>query len=74
MFTYRDNEQIKNEIKKILIDNGFTQKEVANRMQCKPQQFTNIINKENFAFRDMKRICDAMGCDLIIDIVRRQPE
>ena len=72
MFIYTDNEQMKKEIKKTIIDNGMSQKEVADKMECKPQQFTNIINKENFAFRDMKRICDAMGCDLVIDIVKRE--
>lgn len=72
MFIYTDNEQMKKEIKKAIIDNGMSQKEVADKMECKPQQFTNIINKENFAFRDMKRICDAMGCDLIINIVKRE--
>lgn len=71
MFVYIDNEQMKKEIKKAIIDNGFSQKKIADIMECKPQQFTNIINKENFAFRDMKRICDAMNCDLIIDFVKR---
>lgn len=71
MFIYTDNEQMKKEVKKAIIDNDMTQKEVADMMKCKPQQFVNIINKENFAFRDMKRICDAMNCDLVIDIVKR---
>lgn len=71
MFIYIDNEQMKKEIKKTIIDNDMSQKDVADIMGCKPQQFINIINKENFAFRDMKRICDAMNCDLIIDIVKR---
>lgn len=71
MFVYTDNEQMKKEIKKIIIDNDMTQKEVADKMECKPQQFVNIINKENFAFRDMKRICEAMNCDLVIDVVKR---
>lgn len=62
-----DNEQLKREIKKAIIDFGMTQKEVATMMGCKPQQFTNIMNKENFAFRDVKRICNALGCELIIE-------
>ena len=71
MFIYVDNEQMKKEIKKAIIDNDMNQKKIAEVMGCKPQQFTNIINKENFAFRDMKKICDAMDCDLIIDFVKR---
>ena len=74
MFIYVDNEQMKKEIKKAIIDNNMSQKKIASVMGCKPQQFTNIINKENFAFRDMKKICDAMGCDLVVGFMKREKE
>ena len=70
MFIYEDNEQLKKELKKAIIDSGLTQKEVAEKMQCKPQQYTNIVNKENLAFRDVKRIVNAIGLDIKIDFVR----
>ena len=69
MFIYENNEQLKRELKKIVIDSGLTQKEVAERMECKPQQYTNIVNKENLAFRDVKRIANAIGLDIKIDFV-----
>ena len=69
MFIYEDNEQLKRELKKIVIDSGLTQKEVAERMECKPQQYTNIVNKENLAFRDVKRIANAIGLNVRIDFV-----
>ena len=69
MFIYEDNEQLKRELKKIVIDSGLTQKEVAERMECKPQQYTNIVNKENLAFRDVKRIANAIGLDVKIEFV-----
>lgn len=72
MFVYKNNEQLKIEIKKIFIETGHTQKEIADKLEIKPRQITNILNKENLAFRDLKRILDAMGCDLIIDIVPKQ--
>ena len=68
-FIYSDNEQLKRELKKIVIDSGLTQKEVAERMECKPQQYTNIVNKENLAFRDVKRIANAIGLNVRIDFV-----
>ena len=67
MFIYEDNDQLKKELKKLVIDSGFTQKEVAEKMEVKPQQFTNIVNKENLAFRDVKRIAAACGYELRID-------
>lgn len=66
MFTYKDNEQLKKELKKIIIDSGLSQKEVATKMGCKPQQYTNIVNKTNLAFRDVRRIANAIGLDLCI--------
>ena len=69
MFIYEDNDQLKKELKKLVIDSGFTQKEVAEKMEVKPQQFTNIVNKENLAFRDVKRIATACGYELHIDFV-----
>ena len=69
MFIYEDNEQLKRELKKVVIDSGLTQKEVAERMECKPQQYTNIVNKENLAFRDVKRIANAIGLNVRIEFV-----
>ena len=69
MFIYEDNEQLKKELKKLVIDSGLTQKEVSERMEVKPQQYTNIVKKENLAFRDVKRIADACGYELQIDFV-----
>lgn len=69
MFIYEDNDQLKKELKKLVIDSGMTQKEVAEKMEVKPQQYTNIVNKENLAFRDVKRIAMACGCELQVEFV-----
>ena len=45
MFTYTDNEQLKKELKKLVIDSGLTQKEVAEKMEVKPQQYTNSVEQ-----------------------------
>ena len=69
MFIYDDNDQLKKELKKLVIDSGLTQREVSEKMGVKPQQYTNIVNKENLAFRDVKRIAIACGYELHIDFV-----
>ena len=69
MFIYEDNDQLKKELKKLVIDSGLTQREVSEKMGVKPQQYTNIVNKENLAFRDVKRIAIACGYELQIDFV-----
>ena len=70
MFIFSDNEQLKKELKKIIIDSGLTQKEVAENMQVKPQQYTNIVNKKNLSFEDTKRILTACGYKLQIEFVK----
>ena len=69
MFIYENNDQLKKELKKLVIDNGLTQKEVAEKIGVKPQQYTNIVNKENLAFRDVKKIAIACGYELQIDFI-----
>lgn len=70
MFVFSDNEQLKREVKKLVIDSGYTQKEVAEKMGVKPQQYTNIVNKENFSFKDVKRITDAIGYKMQIEFIK----
>ena len=74
MFTYTDNEQLKNEIKMAIIDNNTTGKAISDKLGISPQTYQHLINKKQLSFADVKKICDAMGCDLIIDIVPRAKE
>ena len=46
-----------------------TQKEIAKKIEVKPQQYNNIVNKENLAFRDVKRIANAIGLNVKIEFV-----
>lgn len=71
MFIFSDNEQLKREVKKMVIDSGLTQKQVAEKMEVKPQQYTNIVNKENFSFKDVKRIADACGYKVQIEFIKK---
>lgn len=65
--TYVNNEQIIIEIKKLMLENKISQREIANKMQIKPQGLTKILGKKNFGFEDAEKILNAMGFDLIID-------
>lgn len=67
---YKDNEQLKKYIDKTLIDIGISKVKLSKRMNCKPQQLNNILNKKNLSFADLARICDALDCTLNIDIVQ----
>ena len=69
LFTYIDKKKKKKELKKLVIDSGLTQREVSEKMGVKPQQYTNIVNKENLAFRDVKRIAMACGYEWQIEFI-----
>lgn len=74
MFTYTDNEQLKNEVKKALIDNNTTGKAIADKLGISPQTYQHLLNKKQLSFADVKRICDAMGCDLVVNIVTKKKD
>ena len=63
---YKDNEQIVIEIKKLMLENKISQREIADKMNIKPQGLTKILNKKHFGFEDAERILSAMGYNLIV--------
>ena len=69
MFTYTDNNQLKKELKKCIIDNGYTAKMICDKLGMLPQTYQTLINKKNFSFVDMKRILNCMDLELKIDFV-----
>ena len=65
-FTYTNSEQMLIEIKKLLLDEHVTQRDLANRLEMKPQGLTKLLNKKNFSFEDAQRILSALGYNLIV--------
>ena len=63
---YENNEQIVIEIKKLMLETKMSQREIADKMNIKPQGLTKLLNKKNFGFEDAQKILSAMGYDLII--------
>ena len=64
---YKNNEQIIIEIKKLMLEKQISQREIAERLNIKPQGLTKLFNKKNFSFEDAQKILSAIGYDLIID-------
>ena len=58
---------LKKELKKCIIDNGYTAKQICDKLEMLPQTYQTLINKKNFSFADMKRILDCMNIELHID-------
>lgn len=71
MFVYKDNKQVKNEFKKVAIDYNMTMSDIAKKCNLIPQQLNNRFNNSRLALSDLKMWCNAMDCDLIIDIKKR---
>lgn len=64
---YENHDQILIEIKKLMLENKITQRQIADKLDMKPQSLTKLMNKKNFCFDDAAKILDAMGYDLLID-------
>ena len=72
MFIFSENEQIKKEFKKIVIDEGLTMVEVANRCDLIPQQLNNKFNNNRIAFTDLKQFLNSIGYELQINFIKKQ--
>ena len=66
-FIYRTNEQLLIELKKLMLETKITQREIAAKLNIKPQGLTKLLNKKNFSFEDAQKILAVMGYDLIVD-------
>ena len=64
---YENNEQIVIEIKKLMLENKISQREIAAELRITPQGLTKLLNKKNFGFEDAQKILSAMGYELVID-------
>ena len=69
---YENNEQIVIESKKLMLETKMSQREIADKMNIKPQGLTKLLNKKNFGFEDAEKILSVMGYNLIIDFERFQ--
>lgn len=67
MFVYENNKQVKNEFKKIVIDENITMKEIADRLEILPQQLNNRFNNNRLALSDLKEWLEVVGYELVID-------
>ena len=66
---YKDNDQLVNELKKVMIDTNTKQVDIANMMDVPKQAITKIFNKKNLTCDDMKKLLSLMGYELHIDFV-----
>ena len=66
---YKDNEQLVNELKKVMIDTNTKQVDLANMMEVPKQAITKIFNKKNLTCDYMKKMLSLMGYELQIDFV-----
>ena len=61
MFIYKDNKQVKNEFKKIVIDENITMSIVADKLGIVPQQLNNKFNNSRLALSDLKEWLNCVG-------------
>lgn len=57
-----------NKVKKMLIDKGMTQKEVAEKMNISLTGFSGLINRDTVQLNKMQAIADALDCELMIEL------
>lgn len=68
---YIDNDQLKKEFKKLLIDNGIKQQYIADKLGISKQSLNLKLNKKHLSFNDIKELCAAIGYDVNFDFVKK---
>ena len=67
---YNNNDQLVNELKKVMIDTNTKQVELANMMEVPKQEITKIFNKKNLTCDDMQKLLLLMGMSCILILYR----
>ena len=65
-----DNKQIKNEIKKLIIDENITFTEISEKLNISKNQLNNTFNKVNLSFNDIYKIMDSIGYKMQIEFIK----
>lgn len=65
-----DNKQIKNEIKKLIIDENITFTEISEKLNISKNQLNNTFNKVNLSFNDIYKIMDVIGYKIQIEFIK----
>lgn len=69
---FDNNLQLKKEFDKLLIDTGNSKVNIATELEISKQQLSNLLNKKNLSFMDMKRILGVIGYDLEIGFKKKE--
>lgn len=71
-----DINEIMKQIKHIMIDKDITQKDICNATNWSKATVSNLLNgrTENPSLKIILQLCNAIGCDFIIDIVPTKKE
>ena len=71
-FFYSSNEQLVEELNKLLIQKKISKTEVAARLGINPQGLNSLLNKKNFSFNDLKRILDVIDVEMKVNFVEKR--
>ena len=66
---YKDNVQLVNELKKVMIDTNTKQVDLARMLDVPKQAITKIFDKKNLTCDDMQKLLALMGYELRIEFV-----
>lgn len=67
MFTYTTNEQLVIELRKLMLEEKITLKDIADKLGITPQSVQGILNKKNFGFQDAQKLLSLMNYSLEIN-------
>jgi len=60
------------EIQKIMLDKGLKKKDIADRCGWTQSNMYNKMKRDNFSEEELRKIADALGCNLEIKFIDKE--
>lgn len=59
------------EIKILLLENDVTITELADKLECTPQNLSGKFKRDNFSEKELRQIADILGYELKIEFIKK---
>ena len=69
---FENSEQFIKDYRQLLENNGISNAHVARKMDISPQQVQKVYKKKELTVQDIKRLCNAIGYNIGININKKE--
>ena len=68
---YYSDDEIRNKLREVMRKRGMSQVDLANATDTNTNKLSRMLNKEHLHFDEINKLCNALNCDLCVEIKPR---